>query len=95
MASGHSSSPTVGQHLFTPVSHPVLRRYGRKQIHTFVREREQYLLKIQEVNDSGGKISAISIKASIDPDLLLSLVEIGEFPGVSKAEALSEDTLKD
>jgi len=87
--------PSVGQHLFTPVSHPELRRLGRKAVQTFIRERERYMLKIDDANASGANVSAVSIKASIDTDLLLSLIDFDEFPGVSKFEELKEETLEE
>ena len=84
----------AGQHLFTPVSHPELHKLGRRHIHKFLRERERYLLRILDVNSSGGSLQPVSIKSSIDPDLLLSLVEFGEFDNITTVSSLSEDTLK-
>ena len=88
------SGTTAGQPVFTPIAHPVLRRYGRKAIHTFIREREQYLLRIADATASGATVSPISIKSSIEPDLLLSLVEFGEFDGVTAVHGLTEDILE-
>jgi len=85
MASTNSSA-----HLFTPVAHPELRRLGRKPIFNFLRERERYLLRIADANASGSSVNAVSLKSSIDPHLLLSLVEFGEF-GDSKTPAILTD----
>lgn len=80
--------------MFTPISHPELRRLGRKNIHTFVRERARYLLRIQDVQASGSTISPVSLKASIDPDLLTSMIEFGEFDNVETIEQLSETNIQ-
>ena len=83
-----------GQHLFTPIAHPELCRLGQKRIHAFLRERERYLLHINDAQATGSSISAISLKSSLDPDLLLSLVEFDEFDGVISVNELSEEALK-
>lgn len=74
--------PSSGHYLFTPLAHPILFKLGRKSIHTFLKERETYLLRMQDVKTSGGTIDPVSVKASVDQDLLLSPVEFGEV-GVS------------
>jgi hypothetical protein len=51
-----NEGPQSGQVLFTTVSHPELRTLGRKSIHTFLRERERYLLRIADANTSGGNV---------------------------------------
>ena len=89
-----STGSAVGQSLFTPISHPQLRRLGRKNIHVFLRERENYLLCIADAQAIGSTIQPISLKASIDRDLLLSLVEFGEFAEVTSLANLTEDNLK-
>ncbi len=80
----------VGQHLFTPVSHPQLRKLGRKNIRNFLRDRKQYLLRIADANASGSLVTAVSVKASIAYDLLHSLLFVGEFGDVKKYEDLKE-----
>lgn len=60
----------------------------------FVRERARYLLRIQDVQASGSNINPVSLKASIDPDLLMSMIEFGEFENVDSISDLSEDTIK-
>ncbi len=79
--------PSAGQHLFTPVSHPELRKLGRKNIHQFLRERERYLLKVTDAVSSGANIIPTTLKASFDTDLLLSLVTLEQFAGVSDSPA--------
>lgn len=88
------ATPLAGQALFTPISHPELRRLGRKNIHTFVRERARYLLRIQDVQTSGSTINPVSLKASIDPDLLMSMIEFEEFEGVTELSGLTEGMIK-
>ena len=68
-----------GQHLFTPISHPELRQLGQNNIHTFLREREIYLLRITDARNSGGTVEPIPLKSSVDADLLTSLIELEEF----------------
>lgn len=83
----------VGQHLFTPVSHPELRKLGRKSIHTFLQEREHYLLKVADTNISGASINVTTLKASFDTDLLMNLVMLNEFPGAGTIAAVTEEQL--
>ncbi len=45
-------------------------------------------------NNSGGNITPITLKASFDTDLLLSLVTLDEFPGVSKIEDVTEEQIE-
>ena len=66
-----NDGPTGGHHNFIPISHPELTVLGSIEIHTFLCERKRYLLRIKHANDSGNKITPISIKYSIDKNLLL------------------------
>jgi hypothetical protein len=84
----------AGQLMFTPVTHPDLRTLGRKKIHLFLRERERYLLRIADASASGDTVQAISIKASTDPELLQSLVDLGELGyDTETIEGVNEETL--
>lgn len=67
------------QLLFTPISHTEPRKLGRKHIHTFLVERERYILRVKDAQSTGGNQESVSVIASIDPDLLTSLIDLGEF----------------
>ena len=90
-----SKGPVAGQHLFTPISHPVLRKATRKNIRNFLHDRENYLLQIQDANNSGAKVQPISIVSSVERDLLQSLIYMDEFKGVEEFSQLNDDILKE
>lgn len=90
---GHGG-PSGGQPIFTPIVHPELRRLGRKNIHIFLRERERYILRLEDAQASGSSVQPVSLKASVDPDLLLSMVEFGEFDNVTSLTELTDDNLR-
>ena len=91
-----NDGPTGGHHTFTPISHPELTVLGSREIHTFLCERERYLLRIKDANDSGNKITPISIKYSIETDLLLSLIDLGELgDNVTSIDDVDDDFLRE
>ncbi len=59
-----------------------------------MRERERYLLKVADAVSSGVNIIPTTLKASFDTDLLLSLVTLEQFAGVSDIAGVTEDHLK-
>ena len=91
-----NDGPTGGQHMFTLIPHPELNVLGSIEIHTFLCERERYLLRIKDANDSGNKITPISIKYSIETDLLLSLIDLGELgDNVTSIDDVDDDFLRE
>ena len=84
----------AGQNLFTPISQPVLRKLRHKNIRKFLRDRENYLLKIEDAKTSGSTVKPISVVSSVDRDLLQSLLDIGELDEVESLEQLTDDVLK-
>lgn len=90
-----STGPTVGQSLFTPIPHLQLRKLGRKHIHLFLREKKNYDLSIADTQATGSTIHPIYIRASIYRDFLLSLVEFGEFTGVSNPSDVTKYDLQE
>ena len=81
-----------GQALFTPISH-TLRNFGQEDIRRFLRASEQYLLRVQDENISEAHMTPASVKASVSPDLVLSMVEIEYFLGVRDLSELDDCTL--
>lgn len=60
----------IGQHLLTTISYPHLIKYGKKEIRTFLKDRDQYLLTINDLKNSRSSIEQRSLKSSIDTELL-------------------------
>lgn len=87
-------SCSSGQPLFTPVTHPELRRLGRKPVHIFLRDREKYLLRIKDAQDSGSSITPVSLRSSVDRDLLESLISFGHFEGVERFGDLTDELIQ-
>ncbi len=83
----------TGQHLFNLVAHPQLKNIGRKSIHTFLPERELYLLPIADAQASGSSITPIRVKSSVDYVVIQSLVSSGEFGEIKEVSELTEHTL--
>ena len=54
-----------------------------------------YILGIADAQATGSTIQTISIRASIDRDLLLSLVEPGEFAGISLESEFTDENLQE
>lgn len=88
------AGPSTGQPMFTPISHPELRKLGRNPIHNFLLARENYLLRVQDSMSSGSSITPVPLRSSIDRDILLSLISFETFPGVSKFDDLTEEVLE-
>ena len=66
--------------VITPISHPVLRRLGIEDIRRFVKDRGAYVSAIKERCQQEGSEELqkpVSLRFSIDPDILENLVEIG------------------
>lgn len=74
-----ADSSNGGQPLFTPISHPELRQLGHEHIHPFLRDRETYLLRVQDVDNSSGHLEPVSVKVSLDGYFIASLIELEEF----------------
>eukprot|EP00171_Calliarthron_tuberculosum_P011307 IDg11307t1 len=87
------TTSTAAKHLFTQVSHSELRKLGRNNLQTFLRERERYLLKVADANNSVASITFKKLKESFKTDLPLSLIALGEFTGVSNIADVPEDEI--
>ena len=83
----------VGPPVFVPYQHPELKQLGRKTIHIFLRERERYLRRVQEAQSQGSAFKPVKIVASVDFDLLTSLIELDTFEKVTKIDDLSDEVL--
>ena len=89
-----TEGPTSGQPVFTPISHPVLKRCGQKYIRQFIDKREQYLSHIDDAQAAGSTISAVSLKSSIDRRLLKNLVLYKELPNITKVDDATDQALQ-
>jgi hypothetical protein len=92
---GVVSTTTLVAPLVAGIKHPILRRLGKQNIRTFLTERDAYVREIEErsAQENGTVGRPISLTFSIDPPVLASLVELGQF-GVEVTEVdLVTDTL--
>jgi hypothetical protein len=81
-------------HVFQPVVHPELTRVGQAPIQVFLQARDRYLLIIQEANKTAGvQMTPTTVMASMDPDLLLNLIDLGEIQGVSSLANCNDDAV--
>jgi hypothetical protein len=84
----------AGTPVFQPIVHPVLNQLGQGNIRKFIRARDAYVRAISERREILGadKITPFSLRYSVDPDLLLSLIELAQFGAdVDSLEKLSDD----
>ena len=68
----------------------MLRRNGRKHIRTFLIKREEYLSHIDDAEANGAVIHPVSLKSSIDRELLLNLVRYQHIPKVSHVKDVTD-----
>ena len=83
----------AGQTMIVPVAHPVLRDIADSSLLAFECAREEYLRVMMDHKNAGSNTEPVSLKASIEPSLLAGLVELGEFDGVSEADALTDTAI--
>ena len=77
------------------VVHPKLKKLGRRQIHNFLKDREQYLLRVHDSEASGHALPTVPLVSSVDHDLLLSLIKFECFPSVTQYSQLTDEILLD
>jgi hypothetical protein len=69
------------QPVFQPIAHPVLRQLGQTNIRKFLVARDAYVRSIKERQDQENCriLKPVSLKYSLDADLLLSLIDLNQF----------------
>ena len=77
--SNEDKSNFAGQPVFTPIKHPVLRKYERLDVFYFLKNREKYISAIEDTCKTGGTIKPLSLKACINTELLENAVYLDEF----------------
>ena len=87
--------PMAGAFVFAPIRHPVLRTIGRVPIQKFLKEREAYLLTVEEARSQGSSFAAVSLVSSIDANLLRNLIDLDTFAGVSERTQLTDENLNE
>lgn len=73
--------------------YPKLKKLGRKQIHAFLKDREQYLLRVKDAIASGHNLPIVPLIFSVDHDLLLSLFQFKCFPGANEFSQVTDEIL--
>jgi hypothetical protein len=80
----------AGAHMFQAVQHPELDTLGQVAIRDFLKKRARYLRLVAQNNKADGvKFTPITVMASIDPELLETLIDM------EKIDADSEDDCSD
>jgi hypothetical protein len=99
MAAAVAPNETVGNTIFTPlvanIDHPVLMRLGKASIRKFLIDRDAYVWEIEErsAQDNGRIGRLVSLKFSIDPQVLESLMDLRQFGADIILVALVTDDL--
>ena len=84
----------MGEIALTPVAHPVLYDIGNESILTFLRDREAYERVMTDRRKAGSTTEPVSLKASVYPKLLASLLMLKEIRDAS-AEALNDNAVEE
>jgi hypothetical protein len=92
---GVVSTTTLVAPLFAGIKHPILRRLGKQNIRTFLTERDAYVREIEErsAQENGTVGRPVRLTFSVDPPVLESLVELGQFGVEVPKVDLVTDTL--
>lgn len=86
-----SNDRSVG--MFTPISAPILRSVDPVKVSAFMNERENYKAEINSKKSEIPSLSVLSLKDSIDRNLLKNLLFMGKFDTI--APKATTDTLND
>ena len=87
------TTPAVGQPLYAPIKHPELRQLGRKQIDEFLQAREQYESQVSAARLTGANIQPVPLTSSVESEILLSLIGMGELQDATKMSDVTDDIL--
>jgi hypothetical protein len=88
---------TIVSPLFASIIHPVLRKLGKQNIRRFLTERDAYVREIAErsAQQKGPIGQPVSLTFSVDPPILESLVELGQFGDeVKEVSEVTDGTLR-
>jgi hypothetical protein len=67
----------AGAHMFQAVQHPKLDTLGLVAIRDFLKKRARYLRLVAQNNKADGvNVTPITVVASIDPELLVNLIDM-------------------
>jgi hypothetical protein len=97
IGAGLVATSTVVAPLVASIKHPVLKRLGKQNIRTFLTERDAYVREIQErsAQENGTVGRPVSLTFSIDPPVLESLVELGQFGAeVTRVDLVTDPVLR-
>jgi hypothetical protein len=85
----------AGAPMFQAVKHPELDTLGLVAIRDFLKKRARYLrLVAQNTKADGVNVTPITVVASIDPDLLENLIDIGEIDANSVDDCTDESVME-
>jgi hypothetical protein len=85
----------AGAPMFQAVKHPELDTLGLVAIRDFLKKRARYLRLVAQNNKADGvNVTPITVVASIDPDLLENLIDIGEIDANSVDDCTDESVME-
>ena len=88
------SGTNAGKTQYGSILHPVLRDVDPTSLSAFLRKRQEYLRVVEDHRTAGLDVKAISLKSSIDADLLASMVGESQFDGVEQVEELTDEHVR-
>jgi hypothetical protein len=85
----------AGAHMFQAVQHPELDTLGSVAIRDCSKKRARYLRLVAKNNKMHGvNVTPITVVASIDPELLENLIDMGEIDAESVEDCTDENVVE-
>jgi hypothetical protein len=85
----------AGAHMFQAVQHPELDTLGLVANLNFLKKRARYLRLVAQNNKADGvNVTPITVVASIDPELLENLIEMGKIDANSVDDCTDESLME-
>jgi hypothetical protein len=84
-----------GAHIFQAIKHPEPYTLGLVTIRGFLKKRARYLrLVVQNNKADGVNVTPITVVASIDPELLVNLIDMQEIDAESVDDCTDESVME-
>jgi hypothetical protein len=85
----------AGAHMFQAVQHPELDTLGLVAIRDFLKKRARYLRLVAQNNKADGiNVRPITVVDSIDPELLVNLIDMAKIDANSMDDSIVESVME-
>jgi hypothetical protein len=85
----------AGAHMFQAVQHPELDTLGQVAIRDFLKKQARYLRLVAQNNKADGvNVTPITVVASIDPEILINLIDMEDIDAESVEDCTDESVME-